>query len=267
MYEPSNDLALCLKSSEESLNNSRKQTTKLLSVSRSVHHVIPNFSVGKYDFNLQQSPNDSTTIVPMGPGLYLIYCLANNKYYIGQSNNASYRLGRHFENLKVNRSDSKKLQEDWTTYGEKNFKFILLASGPFYSDETIRLQIEKELIALNNHSIYNVIIPFHHGRKARILWNCDVYDSIAAASRASKVSKTEIARLTKDPSVTEWQRVPDDPSDESLVLNSETGKRISIDGIPYRSIKNAELRLGFSRRTIKRRLQNHSKFPTYLYLD
>lgn len=246
----------------ESIKNSIKPTTKLLAVSSNSPDNIPNFNVGEFNFNLPQPPS----VVPMGPGLYVIHCLFNNKYYIGQSTNAAYRLGRHYENLRANKSDSKELQEDWNKYGASNFQFIVLASGPPYSDEKTRLKIEKSLISLNSNSIYNVAIASHHGRKARIRWKGTVYESIAAASRASKISETQIGRLADNPSVTEWERIPDDPFDDSLVLNSESSKRISIDGITYRSIKNAAEQLPISRRTISRRLENPD-FPTYQYID
>ncbi len=116
---------------------------------------LPDFYFGNLSLSQPDPSQEFLTTVPMGPGLYLIHCLVNNKYYIGQSVNASYRLGRHYENLIVGKADCKRLQEDWNKYGFTSFKFIVLVSGPSYSDEKIRLDLEKKLIQLNLNSIYN----------------------------------------------------------------------------------------------------------------
>lgn len=203
----------------------------------------------------------------MGPGLYVIHCIPINKFYIGQSGNASYRLGRHYENLLVNRSDAKELQEDWNKYGQENFSFIVLASGPAYADENIRLDMEKKLIDLNVGSIYNIAKLSHHGRKVQIRWKNTIFNTIAEASRVSGVSKTQIARLAKDPDVSDWERIADNIEDSSLGLNSEKSKILSVDGVLYRSMRDAAKQLNISRRTIGRRLENPTKYPNSKYIS
>lgn len=199
----------------------------------------------------------------MGPGLYIIHCTLINKFYIGQSGNASYRLGRHYENLLVNKSDAQELQENWNKYGQDNFSFIVLASEPAYADEKIRLDMENKLIDLNVGSIYNIAQLSHHGRKVRIRWKNKIFNTIAEATRASGVSKTQISRLAKDPLVSDWERIADNTADSSLGLNSEKSKRVSIDRTLYPSIRDAAKQLNISRRTIVRRLENPTQYPNY----
>lgn len=244
---------------EESSGNADEEPKKPSSIFATI-----SFNFGTLNLN---SPKTGSTIVPMGPGIYFIYCLSNGKGYIGQSVNASYRLGRHYEALLVNRADSRPLQEDWNKYGKENFKFIVLVSGSEYSDEQTRLKIEKKILSLNNENcLYNVLNPVSSGRKSRILWKGQPYPTIAAASRASGVSPTQVGRLADDPNVTDWERIPDNPNDNSNILNIESGIPISMDGQEFASVRNAEKVLNISRRTINRRLES-DKFPNYYYLN
>ena len=77
------------------------------------------------------------------PGLYQITCLKNNKVYIGQSTNVLNRLGRHCENLEMNRHNCKELQKDFNKYGKTAFKFESLEINSKFEDESLRKQKEK----------------------------------------------------------------------------------------------------------------------------
>jgi len=56
-------------------------------------------------------------------GIYGVHCLANNKIYIGSTNNFKRRLQRHVNDLKNNRHDNLYLQRAWNKYGSKVFRF------------------------------------------------------------------------------------------------------------------------------------------------
>lgn len=167
----------------------------------------------------------------------------------------------------MTRSDAKELQEDWNKYGQENFSFLVLASGPAYADEKICLDMEKKLIDLNVGSIYTIVQLSHHGRKVQIRWKNTILNTIVEASRASGVSKTKIARFTKDPLVRDWERIAENTENSSLGLNSEKSKILSIDGVLYRSMRDAAKQLNISRRTIGRRLENPTKYPNSKYIS
>jgi predicted GIY-YIG superfamily endonuclease len=59
------------------------------------------------EFSLENSRN-----ISMGSGLYLVYCLKNNRFYIGEFTNVFTRLCPHFRELNAQVDNCKKFQED-----------------------------------------------------------------------------------------------------------------------------------------------------------
>ena len=59
-------------------------------------------------------------------GVYKITNIINGKVYIGESMNIEGRWNEHRDDLKSGNHHSYKLQEDYNTYGEDNFKFEVL---------------------------------------------------------------------------------------------------------------------------------------------
>lgn len=59
-------------------------------------------------------------------GIYKITNKTNNKVYIGESLNIERRWEEHIEDLNNNKHHSYKLQNDWNTYGQDNFKFEIV---------------------------------------------------------------------------------------------------------------------------------------------
>jgi hypothetical protein len=47
----------------------------------------------------------------MGPGLYVIWNTAINKFYVGQSNNVPARLSSHWRELEIRRHECRLMQE------------------------------------------------------------------------------------------------------------------------------------------------------------
>jgi group I intron endonuclease len=62
-------------------------------------------------------------IVEKKPGIYLIFCLANQRVYIGQSKNVKARLGGHQSSLKSNKHNNDYLQKAYNKYGVDMFVF------------------------------------------------------------------------------------------------------------------------------------------------
>jgi group I intron endonuclease len=60
-------------------------------------------------------------------GIYLIYCRANNKSYVGSAAwSIKQRFSRHINDLNKNKHCNKYLQRAWNKYGQEYFSFIVL---------------------------------------------------------------------------------------------------------------------------------------------
>ena len=59
----------------------------------------------------------------MNSGIYSIFCISNNKYYIGQAIDIEKRIKAHINKLKSNNHHSPYLQNTYNMYGEKDFIF------------------------------------------------------------------------------------------------------------------------------------------------
>jgi hypothetical protein len=261
--ESSDKLRNLSNNSVVSSNDSGKSTNKSLKPSTDLRP--PNFTFG--DLTLPPSNNQQFYGIPMGPGLYVIHCLANGKFYIGQSETASYRLGRHHVNLLSNKSDCGPLQEGWNKYGSDNFTFMVLVSGPAYEKLSVRTKLENQLVQLNKKYVFNTPNPVGPSRTVCIRWKDQIFESIVKASEASGVSATQICCLAKDVTNTDWERLPDNVDDESFSINIDKAKPLMIEGKRYRSMKEAERQLGLSRRSIGRRLADPLNFPDWKYFD
>lgn len=56
-----------------------------------------------------------------GPGVYIIFNLLNDKFYIGSSQDMAKRWDSHLLDLRTNRHPNAHLQRAWNTYGEGRF--------------------------------------------------------------------------------------------------------------------------------------------------
>lgn len=59
-------------------------------------------------------------------GIYKIYCIENNKCYIGSSKNIRGRWDKHKQMLRNNAHTTKHLQLAWNVYGKEYFTFSVL---------------------------------------------------------------------------------------------------------------------------------------------
>ena len=59
--------------------------------------------------------------IPEKCGVYQIKNKVNGKLYVGSSKNMHYRLRKHFEHLRANKHENRKLQNAYNKYGKDNF--------------------------------------------------------------------------------------------------------------------------------------------------
>ena len=78
--------------------------------------------------------------IPTLNGIYKIFCIKNNKCYIGKSVNLNKRLHNHYYDLKNNKHHSPYLQNAFNKYGIENFYITILISGIFTQNELSDLE-------------------------------------------------------------------------------------------------------------------------------
>ena len=101
----------------------------------------------------------SATVLKEVPGIYIIYCLADEKCYIGSASNAVFRRRTHISYLKKNKHHCKNLQSAWNKYGRENFIFRLLEEIE-KPTPTILIDLEnKYLLQLERKQLFNSIVP------------------------------------------------------------------------------------------------------------
>lgn len=59
-------------------------------------------------------------------GIYKIYCIVNNKFYIGSATNIANRWNRHRYDLRANKGTNRNIQASWNKYGEESFTFEIV---------------------------------------------------------------------------------------------------------------------------------------------
>ena len=75
-------------------------------------------------------------------GVYVITCLANQRFYIGSSNNFERRKKEHLRSLRKGCHSNKHLQRCFDKYGEENFLMELFHEAP----DSCSLQLEQEYL-------------------------------------------------------------------------------------------------------------------------
>lgn len=146
------------------------------------------------------------------PGIYSIYCLKNQKYYIGETVSLLERFGSHVGRLKKQNHDSKALQHDWNCYGPENFSFQILDSGSKYNEKSYRIQKENEWIQYLSQKfgfskLYNTL-PSSFVHTQPIFWNRKKYKTLQQFRQAYQekypqefCSKTTIRRRIQNSSL------------------------------------------------------------------
>jgi len=200
--------------------------------------------------------------VKMGPGLYLIWNTAMNKFYIGQSNSVPTRLGSHWKELQIKRHECKPMQQDWNSLGSQHFQFISLDVHEKWANEEKRKQAELELIRLNKSVVYNILTPVKAKKnqyKKPVRFKDTTYASIAEAARMQNIGETQVRRLLRDIKNSDWSQVLTDDCLEKNFINIEKAKKVRVHDQVYRSIRQASIQTGINRRTLSRDLDSSKK--------
>lgn len=88
-------------------------------------------------------------------GIYSIYCITSDTYYIGSSVKIKNRLHRHNRDLIANRHANPHLQNSWNKYGANDFKIIILEVLEF--TDTKSLNIREAYWIAKMPKVFNVI--------------------------------------------------------------------------------------------------------------
>lgn len=80
------------------------------------------------------------------------------------------------------------------------------------------------------------------------------------------VGETQIRRLIRDPRQPDWSEVPIDNRLEENIVNIEKAHKVQVNGIVYRSVRDASKKTGIDRRTLTRRLRS-SNHDSCFYID
>nr|YP_009367888.1 putative GIY-YIG homing endonuclease [Hazenia capsulata]ARK14894.1 putative GIY-YIG homing endonuclease [Hazenia capsulata] len=201
----------------------------------------------------------------VAPGIYKIFCLENNKTYIGESSNILSRLGRHSDELLKNKHDCLELQKDYNQYGKEAFLFYAFDLNP----ELIIKQKRK----LKEISYIQEIHPLLSYNKQqtpkkkffeshKVLINGSVYPSLRQAAKQIGESRTNRMRKIKDLKNLDYQHL------EIVSSKKHYKKRsmpCSIDNVHYLSLSDAAKELKQSPTTIKKKCQS-SDFPNFIFL-
>ena len=87
--------------------------------------------------------------------IYRIVCKANNKEYIGSTNNYDRRRAEHFDSLFKGTHHNKQLQKDFIKYGAMAFSMEIIEQGFTHKE----IMIAKEYFLINESKWkYNVIL-------------------------------------------------------------------------------------------------------------
>jgi hypothetical protein len=170
------------------------------------------------------------------PGIYMIFCLANNYRYYGETQNISGRIASHKSRLRRKIHSNENLQTDWNLYGESLFNFVILYMGEDWIFKPTRLTMESQLINQNSERCYNIF----ESLELRVGSLNPFYQK-----RHSEKTKKLMSLAKKN------------------IPNDNLGKKIKIEGQIFPSIAEASRYLGHSRKLIRKRI-NDKKFPGWI---
>lgn len=98
--------------------------------------------------------------IPIVAGVYLIYCSANEKGYVGSSLRVQARFTSHRHDLRRGVHDNSHLQKAYAKYGEATLSYLLLEAVPRPTTPEILLERENYyLMQLDPEQVFNVVIP------------------------------------------------------------------------------------------------------------
>lgn len=210
------------------------------------------------------------------PVIYIIFNTTNNKCYIGESDNVASRLSGHF--LSLNRKkphDCNDLQKDWDRQNGKNFLFQILFFGPEWSERSVRLQKERELVlSLGQENVYNFTnyIDYRNERNSVstssrqnsipvVVYGIS-YPSIREAAHMNNMNISSALRCLNNPNNTNWSYVY--PMKRK---HSSISKMIVVEGVLYTSLNLTCSALNLSAKTLRKYLRDPQKLDWNYFSD
>ena len=152
--------------------------------------------------------------------------------------------------LNANRNDCHELQNDCNLYGSTSFDFIVLSVGSQWRNESARKKVENELFLKNKNCVYNVG-PEPKGRRDKFLrpvrFQNQSFASINEASRITNTPRTTLARKARH-CEDGWQFIEQN-SEEKQVVNLNSAKPVIVNGVLYRSVRQAAAETQIDRTT------------------
>nr|QUV75649.1 hypothetical protein [Caulerpa lentillifera] len=193
-------------------------------------------------------------------GIYIISCLKMNKHYIGESENVIARLCAHKNKLKRNIHENKELQSDFNSYGEKSFLFQKLIFG-YGLDKAKRLKLETHiLLTLQPQNRYNVYTNWRK-RNGYVNPFFNKRHTIESRQTQSRANKNKSSPFKGKDHTNEIKKMLSQINTNKT--NIERRKPVIIDSIYYESISEASEKTGLSRRLIRERCHNKTRFNNF----
>lgn len=179
----------------------------------------------------------------MTSGIYRIINIKNNKYYIGSSFNIENRFAVHKSNLRGKRHSNPYLQAAWNKYGEDAFCFDIIEVVP---KSKCRKVEQKYLDKADFSKLYNIATKTNNGMAGR------------------KHTKESKAKISKNRSGIGQLHTKESKAKMSRNRKGKGNKPITIDGVKYKTSREAEAALGIPKSTILYRAKSKN-YPNYKY--
>lgn len=200
-------------------------------------------------------------------GLFYVYKLLHKptgSFYIGSTKDYLGRKSTHLYNLRRGRHVNHKLQNLWRNSNEDQWEWHVWV---FEEREEAYSEEQKELTKYADSSLLlNVVLdaksPISH------LMKQDGFKDMLAKSRAE-----HLMRLTEDETQLLRQKWSDaskkywatgDNRKDRMGAGNPFAKKVSVDGIIYGSVKDAQKALGINEKTIRKRA-NSPDYPNYTF--
>jgi group I intron endonuclease len=92
-------------------------------------------------------------------GIYMIYCIPNERAYIGSSINVRERVATHKNDLSKDQHHCIHLQGAFNKYGKENFQYVLLEIVNDTAKEVLVSYENKYLLQIERDFIFNIQVP------------------------------------------------------------------------------------------------------------
>jgi len=135
--------------------------------------------------------------IPARSGIYKIYNIITNEFYVGSAVNLRYRFSRHIRQLQQQKHFNPILQNSWNKHGKENFNFEIIE---IIENMRKKLIDEKKSYGENNPSSkvnWEIVNKIRYDREVYFLSSCKL-------SKKYDLSKSQILRIINYQS---WKKI------------------------------------------------------------